>query len=437
MALDFLAGCLGGAAGVAVGHPFDTIKVKLQTQDAASPRYRGTWHCFTETLKQDSFKGLYRGMSSPMGGVAFVNAIIFGVHGNIMKKVKDPDALSSHLLAGSTAGFLQSFIASPMELSKTRMQIMSDSPGRAAKLYKNPVDCLKQMYKTEGVRGVFKGQTITILREVPGFGMYFVSYEWMLKKLCPDGNVNPAAILFAGGMAGTASWITCYPMDVIKSRIQADGMFEAAKYNGIRDCVKQSIRAEGLSVLTRGLSTTIIRAFPTNAATFAVVNMTMDLLQDEEEDTETPIFRHEFKTKGDEIIPWNISPLLLNGYTSQNLSDLNPNKNIIGSFFVPVVEMVSEDQNLYESSHESRIVSDLDAETRTNQTCDSNHLENDHTCEGVDCDSKSYRFDHLLTETSFCQKCGKCVKKGAQFIFNSSNSIKCLTLRQQTLSNAI
>lgn len=27
MALDFVAGCIGGAAGVLVGHPFDTVKV--------------------------------------------------------------------------------------------------------------------------------------------------------------------------------------------------------------------------------------------------------------------------------------------------------------------------------------------------------------------------------------------------------------------------
>lgn len=93
MALDFVAGCIGGCAAVAVGHPFDTIKVRLQTQDAANPRYRGAWHCFTTTLKSQSVRGLYRGMSSPMAGVSFVNSILFGVHGNIIRSMKDPSAL--------------------------------------------------------------------------------------------------------------------------------------------------------------------------------------------------------------------------------------------------------------------------------------------------------------------------------------------------------
>lgn len=38
-------------------------------------------------------RGLYKGMSSPMSGVAVVNAIIFGVHGNMSKQMKEPDSI--------------------------------------------------------------------------------------------------------------------------------------------------------------------------------------------------------------------------------------------------------------------------------------------------------------------------------------------------------
>ena len=72
------------------------------------------------------------------------------------------------MVAGSAAGFMQAFIASPMELAKTRMQIMSDKIklGGSAPHYKNPFDCLQKMFKAEGIRGVFKGQLITVSREV-------------------------------------------------------------------------------------------------------------------------------------------------------------------------------------------------------------------------------------------------------------------------------
>ncbi len=58
-------------------------------------------------------KGLYRGMSSPLAGVAGINAITFGVYGNVLRQMNDPDSVKSVALAGSTAGLVQ-----VLELSK-------------------------------------------------------------------------------------------------------------------------------------------------------------------------------------------------------------------------------------------------------------------------------------------------------------------------------
>ena len=93
MALEFLAGCIGGCAGVVVGHPFDTIKVRLQTQDPLNPKFKGTWDCLSKTVKNESFRGLYKGLTSPMAGVSVVNALVFGAHGNLVKLFDDPTAI--------------------------------------------------------------------------------------------------------------------------------------------------------------------------------------------------------------------------------------------------------------------------------------------------------------------------------------------------------
>ncbi|XP_012254046.2 mitochondrial basic amino acids transporter [Athalia rosae] len=271
MALDFAAGCLGGCAGVMVGYPLDTIKVHLQTQDYRNPKYTGTWHCFRTILARDSMAGLYRGMSSPMVGVAFVNAIIFGVYGNTQRNFSEPDALYSHLLAGATAGIAQSPVCSPMELAKTRLQLQSAS---SAAKYSGPMECLRYIHRKEGYRGTFKGLGMTFLREAPGFGIYFLTYEALTRSNSPTP-ISTFQMLMAGGLAGTASWIISYPMDVIKSRLQAE---VTGKYSGAMDCLRQSISAEGYACLFRGLNSTIIRAFPTNAATFAVVTWTFRLL---------------------------------------------------------------------------------------------------------------------------------------------------------------
>uniref|UniRef100_A0A1B6M8Q4 Mitochondrial basic amino acids transporter n=2 Tax=Graphocephala atropunctata TaxID=36148 RepID=A0A1B6M8Q4_9HEMI len=259
MALDFFAGCVGGCAGVVIGHPFDTVKVKLQTQDYRIPVYRGTWDCFTKILKAESVAGIYRGVSSPMAGVALVNAIVFGVYGNVQRSMANPETLQSIFLAGASSGLVQSVISSPVELVKTRVQISNQ--------YRGTLDCFFKTYKQEGIRGVFKGQSITGVRDFLGYGLYFASYEALTRRQPGEAPVGTPTMLMAGGVAGTVSWIFTYPLDVIKSRYQAD----MGKYTSIIDCLKKSIKDEGVVCLTRGLTPTLIRAFPTNAVTFTVV----------------------------------------------------------------------------------------------------------------------------------------------------------------------
>ncbi|GIY14764.1 hypothetical protein CDAR_607021 [Caerostris darwini] len=281
MAVDFFAGCLGGCAGVLVGHPFDTVKVRLQTQDSSNKIYRGTFHCLTTIVKQESYQGLFKGMSSPMAGLAAVNAIVFGVYGNIIRASSSGNSLQNQFLAGSAAGIVQSFVTSPMELAKTRIQLQGQESRQTRTpfwqrnkiIYKNPLDCLVKAFRTEGVRGVYRGLGCTILRDAPAFGVYFSGYEYLTEKVTDSkGNVNTLSLLLVGGLAGVLSWIVIYPLDVIKSRFQADGMIGSEKkYNSLWDCVVKSYKSEGYKVFTKGLNSTIIRAFPTNAATFGVV----------------------------------------------------------------------------------------------------------------------------------------------------------------------
>ena len=90
---------------------------------------------------------------------------------------------------------------------------------------------------------------------------------------------------------------------------QADGMFGPAKYKGIVHCFKSSISAEGSRVLSRGLSSTVIRAFPTNAATFAVVSWTMDNFGSKTIEEETYNFWNDMQTSRDKLFYASRIPL--------------------------------------------------------------------------------------------------------------------------------
>lgn len=217
-----------------------------------------------------------------MAGVALVNAIVFGVYGNIQKRSADPNSIKTHFWAGSAAGLIQSVITSPMELAKTRMQLQSHLP--VATQFRGPLDCVRHIHRTEGIRGIFRGFGITAVRDVPGFASYFVLYELMIRTSPCPGAFHT---LVAGGMAGMLSWVLSCPIDVVKTRLQADSG-ATARYSGIRDCVLKSYQAEGWSFLTKGMTSTLIRAFIMNAVCFYVVAYTLKAFDDTKLDVSMP-----------------------------------------------------------------------------------------------------------------------------------------------------
>jgi solute carrier family 25 carnitine/acylcarnitine transporter 20/29 len=100
--------------------------------------------------------------------------------------------------------------------------------------------------------------------------MYFMSYEWILRSLTPEGRsrneLSAPRVLFAGGMAGVLNWMVGIAPDTLKSRLQTapEGMYP----RGVRDVFRVLIRQEGFSGLFKGLFPVMLRAFPANAACF-------------------------------------------------------------------------------------------------------------------------------------------------------------------------
>ena len=74
---DFIAGCVAGFSSTLVGHPFDTIKTRLQIYPE---KYSSARDCFRDVLKNEGPTALYRGMVSPLFGNLFVNGAIFWVN---------------------------------------------------------------------------------------------------------------------------------------------------------------------------------------------------------------------------------------------------------------------------------------------------------------------------------------------------------------------
>ncbi|KAJ1987377.1 hypothetical protein GGI25_005782 [Coemansia spiralis] len=284
---QFAAGTMGGWAQVVVGHPFDTIKVRMQTQPNP-PIYSGSMDCVRATIRGEGAAGLYKGVTSPLAGIGFCNAVVFTANGFFQRLLQansnEPLTIGQKAVAGGLAGGVMSFLNCPVELLKVKLQTQYGSAGTSGhKPYTGVFNCGVRTFQERGITGLYRGLGITILRDIPSFWAYFGLYEGMKSLMVyrrlgvADGaKSNGVEQFLAGGLAGISAWLTAYPQDVIKSRVQMD-----YKYKSTAEAARallREIKTSGLQILFRGFGPTILRAFPANAATFVAYEWTIKLL---------------------------------------------------------------------------------------------------------------------------------------------------------------
>ncbi|KAF3789306.1 Mitochondrial carnitine/acylcarnitine carrier-like protein [Nymphaea thermarum] len=287
VAKDLTAGTVGGAAQLIVGHPFDTIKVKLQSQPTPlpgqPPKYSGAMDAVKQTVAAEGPRGLYKGMGAPLATVAAFNAVLFTARGQMEALLRSapgvPLSVEQQMVCGAGAGVAVAFLACPTELIKLQAQSALGSTGgsTAAIKYNGPMDVAKHVLKSEGgTLGLFKGLVPTFAREVPGNAFMFGVYE-LVKQYIAGGkdtsSLGRGSLIVAGGLAGAAFWMTVYPTDVVKSVIQVDD-YKNPKYSGSIDAFKKILRTEGLKGLYKGFGPAMARSVPANAACFLAYEIT-------------------------------------------------------------------------------------------------------------------------------------------------------------------
>lgn len=164
-------------------------------------------------FRHEGARGFFKGMASPLFGSAWTNAIMFSVYERTLRQIDAAPhnpSLQSVLFAGLIGGFCQTTAVTPTDLIKCRLQVQD---GHASNQYRGPVDCVRHIYSRHGLRGLFLGYPITLLREVPSFGFYFAMYEYAKRRMIASDVNAHTAMLTAGGLAGVGSWIIAYPMD--------------------------------------------------------------------------------------------------------------------------------------------------------------------------------------------------------------------------------
>ncbi|KAJ7708705.1 mitochondrial carrier domain-containing protein [Mycena rosella] len=267
--VEFVAGTLGGMAGLAAGFPFDTVKVRLQKPELAG-RYRGsTARAIAKIVQEERVAGLFKGISSPLAAAGLLNGAVFSAYALLLDIQvlgtggTDPAraSLAQVALAGAGSGIGATLITTPTELVKIRQQQCTGPRAAAAGAV------VADLVRGVGVRGLFRGALATALRDC-GYGAYFVAYEATARALA--GPESGGAHKTKWQVLVAVGWLATFPLDVVKTRVQGSSPTPANPYRTTWSTIVYSYRNEGLRVFYRGLAPTLIRAVPVNMVTFGV-----------------------------------------------------------------------------------------------------------------------------------------------------------------------
>mgnify|MGYP001194681290 FL=1 len=277
-AKDVFAGTCGGITVTLLGHPFDTVKVLLQTQSSTNPAYSGAVDAATKVLKSEGIGGLYKGVMSPLAGQMFFRATLFFAYARAKEFVGvSPDDPLSYCKAGGLAWLAGSFFESPIDLfkSQSQQQILR-AKADPSYVPQSMGASVKDAVKYMGPRGPWYGMGATLARNLPAGSVYFGVFEntknWFASRN-DDGKASNSEICFAGGLGGIFYWSFFYPIDVIKSAVMTDKLNPAERrFNGYGDAMGALYKEGGFGRFYRGLFPCLLRASPANAGMLFTVD---------------------------------------------------------------------------------------------------------------------------------------------------------------------
>lgn len=185
--------------------------------------------------------------------------------------------LFKEMLAGCGAGTCQVIVTTPMEMLKIQLQdagrlaaqrkILSaqaqlSGQGSAQPSVEAPAtprptatQLTRDLLRSRGIAGLYKGLGATLLRDVPFSIVYFPLFANLNELGRPaSGEKSPFYVSFlAGCVAGSAAAVAVNPCDVVKTRLQSlqRGINEDT-YSGFLDCARKILQNEGPSAFLKG-----------------------------------------------------------------------------------------------------------------------------------------------------------------------------------------
>ncbi|KAM4630474.1 mitochondrial glutamate carrier 1 [Polymixia lowei] len=265
-------GGLAGLIGVTCVFPIDLAKTRLQNQKTGSMLYTSMCDCLMKTIRSEGYIGMYRGAAVNLALVTPEKAIKLAANDVFRHHLSRDGKLSllREMLAGCGAGMFQVTITTPMEMLKIQLQDAGRIEAQRRLISQeakvspqHPVEArpptaiqiTRELLRTKGIGGLYRGIGATLLRDVPFSIIYFPLFA-NLNSLGERGGDGPAPAycsFLSGCFAGSAAAVAVNPVDVVKTRLQSlTKLNQEESYRGVTDCIRKILRQEGPSAFLKG-----------------------------------------------------------------------------------------------------------------------------------------------------------------------------------------
>eukprot|EP00128_Syssomonas_multiformis_P000114 Colp12_sorted_trinity150504_noHs@3727 len=188
-------------------------------------------------------------------------------------------AAAIHLWSGATSSFVACLALQPLDLIKTRLQQATKVEKPAQRMWGAPtVRIVKSIVTSnQGVRGLWSGTTATLLRTVPGVGLYFATLDWLQRRtIGPNKGMTSTQAFVLGTASRSVVAVMLLPFTVVKSRYES-GLY---KYKGVSHAMTDIVRAESIRGLFSGLWPTVLRDAPFSGIYYALYQRSKNVMKD-------------------------------------------------------------------------------------------------------------------------------------------------------------
>lgn len=227
-------------------------------------------------LRQEGVLAFWKGSIPTAMGMICENAMAFGVNAALGRYFADKNDSNNVLLhpivkpfvMGALTGCCSALVLLPSELVKAKLQVCSTPTTTSA--------ILKRMMKEQGgMRSFCVGLDAQLARDGVFYAVFFGSYELLCRgfeEVLPRNTSKEWIYFLSGGFAGCIGWTVAMPFDVPKTNVQA--RYDTAVWGSYLPEMKRIVQERGIVLgLYQGLGSTLVRAFPANAALFLGIEL--------------------------------------------------------------------------------------------------------------------------------------------------------------------